>query len=54
MCNEVQYEFTGEPAVTALCHCKDFLRSSITTDQSRRHRLSEMERIGLHLQLGRA
>lgn len=21
MCNEIHYEFTGQPAVTALCHC---------------------------------
>ncbi|KAI5273066.1 hypothetical protein E4T47_03713 [Aureobasidium subglaciale] len=23
MCGEVHYEYTGEPAVTALCHCTD-------------------------------
>ncbi|CCG82097.1 Putative uncharacterized protein [Taphrina deformans PYCC 5710] len=23
LCNEIQYEFTGTPAVTALCHCTD-------------------------------
>jgi len=23
MCGEIKYEYTGEPAVTALCHCTD-------------------------------
>ena len=23
MCSAIEYEYTGEPAVTALCHCTD-------------------------------